>query len=141
MFGFLLFLLILDGLLLSVVVLLQAGKGGGLAAMGGGSAGTDSLIGGRQAATLLTKASWVTGGLFLGLALVLAVVSSRQRQPDSVLRELQRQQAAPTAPAPLLPGTGTPAATPGEGTPASGAVPEGGTSAPSGGAPGTTTGQ
>ncbi|HSJ13445.1 MAG TPA: preprotein translocase subunit SecG [Longimicrobiales bacterium] len=109
MFGFLLVLLILDGLLLTVVVLLQAGKGGGLAAMGGASAGTDSLIGGRQAATLLTKASWTTGGLFLALALTLSVLSSRQRQPESVLRELQGQQAAPTAPAPLLPGSQAPA--------------------------------
>lgn len=132
MFGFLLFLLILDGLLLAVVVLLQAGKGGGLAAMGGASAGTDSLIGGRQAATLLTKASWITGGLFLFLALMLSVISSRQRQPESVLRELQRQ-AAPAAPAPLIPGTEAPAGTQPATQPA--ATPQGGD------APTTTTGQ
>ncbi len=47
MYTFLLVLLILDALLLSVVVLLQAGQGGGLATMGG--AGTESVLGGRQA--------------------------------------------------------------------------------------------
>ena len=36
MFGFLLVLMILDGLLLSAVVLMQAGQGGGLASLGGG---------------------------------------------------------------------------------------------------------
>ncbi|MYI67150.1 MAG: preprotein translocase subunit SecG, partial [Gemmatimonadetes bacterium] len=43
MYGFLLALLVLDGILLGVVILLQAGKGGGLAAMGGGAAATDVL--------------------------------------------------------------------------------------------------
>src|SRR5690606_40292473 len=51
---------------LPILVLLQAGKGGGLAAMGG--VGTETFIGGRQAATILTKASWVMGGLFMALA-------------------------------------------------------------------------
>ena len=40
MFAFLLTLLILDALLLSVVVLLQAGQGGGLASLGGAGAPT-----------------------------------------------------------------------------------------------------
>jgi len=63
MFTFLLILLVLDCLLLFPVVLLQSGKGGGLAAMGGG-ASTDTFLGGRQAATLLTKASWTSPGVF-----------------------------------------------------------------------------
>ncbi|MBI4409670.1 MAG: preprotein translocase subunit SecG [Gemmatimonadetes bacterium] len=102
MFTLFLSLLILDGLLLMVIVLLQSGKGGGLAAMGGG-AGTEAFIGGRQAATLLTKATWVTGGLFLGIALMLAVLSSREQRPESILRE-EFQQTAPAAPQPILPG-------------------------------------
>ncbi|HEX7090289.1 MAG TPA: preprotein translocase subunit SecG [Longimicrobiales bacterium] len=101
MFGILLALLILDGLLLTVVVLLQSGKGGGLAAMGG--VGTETFIGGRQAATILTKASWIMGGIFMGLAFVLAVMSTQRRQPESILRG-QFQQAPATAPQPLLPG-------------------------------------
>ena len=61
MFAFLLTLLILDALLLSVVVLLQAGQGGGLASLGGAT--TDTVLGGRQAVTLLTKATWWCGGI------------------------------------------------------------------------------
>jgi preprotein translocase subunit SecG len=107
MFGFLLALLLIDGLILGVVVLLQAGKGGGLASMGGG-AGTDTLIGGRQAATILTKASWVCGGTFMTLALVLSILSSRASQPRSVLQEEFRQGPAQqqAQPAPVqVPGT------------------------------------
>lgn len=105
-FGLLLTLLILDGILLMVVVLLQAGKGGGLAAMGGGSgAGTESLIGGRQAATVLTKSTWITGGLFIGLAVVLSVLSSRAREEAPLLQDTFQQ--APTAPQPVLPGAGS----------------------------------
>jgi preprotein translocase subunit SecG len=103
-FAFLLILLILDGLLLTVVVLLQSGKGDGLAAMGGSSTSTDSVIGGRQAATLLTKASWLGGGLFLALALMLSILSSRAESPDSILRQ-EFQQGAPAAPQPIVPGT------------------------------------
>jgi preprotein translocase subunit SecG len=100
----LLTLLLLVGIFLTVVVLLQSGKGGGLAAMGGGGGpGTDSLIGGRQAATLLTKATWVSGALFLALALTLSVLSSRRAQPSSILQG-QFQPAAPTAPANVLQG-------------------------------------
>ena len=120
MFGLLLALLLIDGILLGVVVLLQSGKGGGLASMGGG-AGTDTLIGGRQAATILTKASWVTGGLFMVFALMLSILSSRQARPTSVLRDEFRAQPAPAQPAPgaaQLPGAqpapagGAPAQTP-----------------------------
>lgn len=106
MFGVLLTLLIIDGLLLMVVVLLQAGKGGGLAAMGGGGMGTDTLVGGRQAATILTKTTWISGGVFLALSLMLSIMStSGQAQPDSVLQG-EFQEAVPTNPQPVLPGVG-----------------------------------
>ena len=108
MFAFLLILLILDGLLLTVVILLQAGKGEGLAAMGGSGTAADSLIGGRQAATLLTKATWIGGGIFLTLALVLSILSTRSRAPSSILRDEFRS--TQTAPAPIVPGTTAPAA-------------------------------
>jgi preprotein translocase subunit SecG len=103
LFGFLLALLLLVGVFMSVVVLLQSGKGGGLASMGGTGAGTDTLIGGRQAATLLTKATWVSGGLFLALALLLSIMSSRQTTPQSILRG-GVEAPVQTAPQPLTPG-------------------------------------
>ncbi len=98
MYGFLLTLLVLDGILLGVVILIQSGKGGGLAAMGGGAAATD-VLGGRQATTLLTRATWIAGSAFMVLSLMLAIMSSRTRIPDSVLDDIS--VGAP--PQPLIP--------------------------------------
>lgn len=105
MYGFLLAVLVLDGLFLSVVILLQAGKGGGLAAVGG-SGGTmaDGVLGGRQATTVLTRATWTAGTIFMVLALVLSIMSSRARAPSSVIEV--DAPAETTAPQPVLPGLG-----------------------------------
>lgn len=100
MYGFLLAILILDALFLSVVILLQSGKGGGLAAMGGGAAATDGILGGRQATTVLTRATWISGTAFMVLALILSIMSSRSAAPTSIIRP----DAPVTAPAPVLPG-------------------------------------
>lgn len=107
MYAFLLVLLVLDGIFLGVVILLQSGKGGGLAAMGGGAASsmTEGVLGGRQATTLLTRATWAAGTIFMVLSLVLSIMSSRATQPASVIQEglqQQPQQGAP-APEPVLP--------------------------------------
>jgi preprotein translocase subunit SecG len=114
MFYFILVLLILDALILAAVILLQAGQGGGLASLGGSGA-TDTVMGGRQAVTLLTRMSWWCGGIFLALSLVLSVVSANRGVGGrSELQERLRQGAAPAAPAPApanLPLQGTPPAT------------------------------
>ncbi|NIR42937.1 MAG: preprotein translocase subunit SecG [Gemmatimonadetes bacterium] len=103
MYGFVLMLLILDALVLVLVVLLQSGKGAGLAAeFGGASSSSDTFLGGRQAATLLTKASWVTGGIFMGLALLLAILSARTRAPSSILEGQLQAPVQQEAPTPLL---------------------------------------
>src|ERR1700750_2526714 len=79
-------LLILDSIILVVAVLLQAGQGGGMAAsFGGVSSSASSFLGTRQTGNLLTKASWWCGGLFLGLAFILSLASTRSRVPASVL--------------------------------------------------------
>ena len=123
-------LLILDGLLLGAVVLLQAGQGGGLASLGGGT--TDLVVGGRQAATLLTKMSWICGGLFLGLALLISLVAPRQAGSSEVLDRIRANTPA-AAPADLpietapVPGAATTPA------PATGAAPQ--APAPTGTAP------
>jgi len=122
MYGFFLTLLVVDALFLSVVVLLQAGKGGGLAAMGGGGGTmTEGVLGGRQATSFLTRATWVSGAAFMILALILAILSSRGQEPGSILQS--EFQTAPTAPAPVLPGTQP---MPGGGEGAGGAAPPAG---------------
>ena len=106
MYTLLLILLILDALVLIAAVLMQAAKGGGLAAsFGGVSTAADSFIGTRQAGNVLTKIAWWTGGLFLGIAFVLQLMSARTRAPTSILDKglTTTPQAAPppvTAPPP-----------------------------------------
>src|SRR6266542_358024 len=118
LYTFLLTLMILDGLILGAVVLLQAGQGGGLASLGGGT--TDLVMGGRQAVTILHKASWVTGGLFMFLAVLLSVVASRGTVGETETQRRLRQQVpvqqeSPAAPLETSPITGTTGTT---GTPA-----------------------
>jgi preprotein translocase subunit SecG len=112
MFGILLTLLIIDALILSAVVLLQAGQGGGLASMGGGT--TDNVMGGRQAVTILTRLSWWCGGIFLALSLLLSIV--RRAPTGSDIQQRLRSGAPASAPA-QLPVTSAPT------TPAAGAPP------------------
>jgi len=101
MYTFLLVLLIIDSFVLISAILLQSGKGDGLSAsFGGVSSSSDSLLGTRQAGNLLTKTSWWGGAIFLFLAFVLSLMSTRQRAPSSVLDQAFSQPPAPvTAPA------------------------------------------
>jgi preprotein translocase subunit SecG len=102
MYRFLVVLLLLDALVLAAAVLLQSGKGGGLAAsFGGAGSSPNSLLGSREAGNLLTKASWWCGGVFLGLAFVLQIMSSHASAPKSVLdSEAHPVPAQRSAPAP-----------------------------------------
>lgn len=113
MYGILLAILVLDGIFLGIVILLQSGKGGGLAAVGGGAAMTEGLLGGRQATTMLTRSTWISGTIFMVLAFVLSIMSSRAHQPQSVIQV--NPPTTTSAPAPMLPGAGNTAATPATG--------------------------
>ena len=109
LYTFLIILLILDSLVLVVAILLQSGKGGGLAAsFGGATSAADSLIGTRQAGNLLTRASWWCGGIFLFLAFVLQIASTRTRVPASVLDKSLSTPAPATTPATPNAGTAVP---------------------------------
>src|ERR671932_1103388 len=109
MYTFLLILLILDCIVLVAAILLQSGKGSGLAAtFGGVSSSADAILGTRAAGNLLTKASWWCGGIFLGLAFLLSLMSARTRRPTSVLDETftpppASAPATPKGAAPALP--------------------------------------
>ena len=133
MFAFLIVLIALVAFFIIAVVLLQSGKGGGLAAeFGGASSSTDSIMGSRQTANFLTKASWISGGVFMALAMILAIQTSRSSAPpSSILRtEFQTPTGAPESvldaegggPAPVLDAGGEPAGG-GEGGAAGGAAP------------------
>lgn len=99
LYNILLVILLLDAVALIAAILLQAGKGSGLAAsFGGASSSPDSFIGIRQAGTLLTKASWWGGGVFLVLAFILQLMSTRTRAPKSVLEDTFGTPAPAAAP-------------------------------------------
>jgi len=98
-------LLAIDSVLLVAAILLQAGKGGGLAAsFGGASSSADSIMGTRQAGNLLTKLSWWCGGIFIGIAFVLSLTSSRRSAPSSILDQTFKAPPAPVT----MPATGAP---------------------------------
>jgi len=82
---------------LVLVILLQAGKGGGMgAAFGGGSA---TVFGGRGAGTFLGKVTAACAGIFMLTSLFLAYQASHSR---SVVRA-DYVPAAPSTPAPPSP--------------------------------------
>jgi preprotein translocase subunit SecG len=81
-------------------ILLQAGQGGGLASLGGGS-GTEMVMGGRQATTLLHTITWWCAGVFLFVALILAVMSSRTSAPRSILEGGAAPTPVQSAPLPI----------------------------------------
>lgn len=140
LYNFLLVVLIIDAVVLVTAILLQAGKGSGLAAnFGGASSSPDAFIGIRQAGTILTKATWWCAGIFLGLAFILQVMSTRASAPRSVLEKTFSNQPAPAAPTPatnaravpLEPATG---GTPAQGGAAGSTPPGGAATTPAGGA-------
>src|SRR5437868_4597491 len=60
--------------ILILAILLQSGQGGGLTTQFGGGSSSDAFVGGRQAATILHKASWWAGGVFLALCFLLGLM-------------------------------------------------------------------
>ena len=65
-------LFFISSVFLVLVVLVQRGSGGGLAGAFGG--GSDSSVLGTKAGTFLGKITIITGGVFLGLALIYAML-------------------------------------------------------------------
>src|SRR5439155_13743024 len=93
--GFIATIHIVVCLALMASILLQSGKGGGLAgAFGAGSSQT--LFGGRGAATFLTRASTVMAVVFFLTSLTLGLTSARQSSPvaRSLMQEDARRRAA-----------------------------------------------
>ena len=122
---------------LIVSILLQSGKGGGLAgAFGAGSSQT--LFGGRGAATFLTRASTVMAVVFFLTSLTLGLTSARQSAPAarSLMQEDARRRAAQQQGAGDQGASGTAPGSTSPGAPAPGnAAPPPGTAMPT---PGTT---
>jgi preprotein translocase subunit SecG len=85
---------------LVISVLLQRSEGGALGIGGGGG-----LMTSRGSANFLTRTTAVLAGLFMAMSLLLAIISSGERKPRSILDEgmTTPTQQAPAKPAPAGP--------------------------------------
>lgn len=92
---------------LVLVILLQSGRGGGLAGAFGGGGGSQTIFGGRGAATFLSKSTAILGAAFMVSAMTLAMVSTRapvktqKSVIDDVIRREQAEQPRPSTSAPV----------------------------------------
>src|SRR5688500_14549273 len=94
-------------LVLSLVILLQQGRGGDIASAFGGSS-SQAAFGARSGATLLTKATAIAAVLFMLFALTLSVLGQRGGTSSVVSGTPAPAPAAKPAPAPA-PATPAPA--------------------------------
>ena len=106
-------LYVLVCLVLSLVILLQQGRGGDIANAFGGSS-SQAAFGARSGATLLTKATSVAAVLFMLFALTLSILGQRGGT-SSVVSGTPAPAPATTKPAPATakppaPAPGTPSA-------------------------------
>jgi len=116
MFTLLIILIALIGIVMTLLILLQSGKGGGLAGIAAG--GTTQILGARQAPDVLEKGSWFLGSVFLVLCVLTNfVITDEQR--GSVLQdralEAPIEQTVPLAPPPAAAGAGEADETTGDG--------------------------
>ena len=96
-------------LVLSLVILLQQGRGGDIASAFGGSS-SQAAFGARSGATLLTKATSIAAVLFMLFALALSVIG--QRGTGSVVSGTPAPPPATAKPAPATPAPAAPATPP-----------------------------
>ena len=87
-------------LVLSLVILLQQGRGGDIASAFGGSS-SQAAFGARSGATLLTKATSIAAVLFMLFALTLSVIG--QRGTGSVVSGTPAPPPAAAKPSPATP--------------------------------------
>ena len=96
--GFLIIIHTIVSILLVVVILMQASQGGGLSGTFG-STTTSALLGGRGAGTFLSKLTTYLAVVFLGLAIVISLVSApSSAELESILKqEAESQSITPGA--------------------------------------------
>jgi preprotein translocase subunit SecG len=104
-------LYVLVCLILSLVILLQQGRGGDIASAFGGSS-SQAAFGARSGATLLTKATAIAAVLFMLLALSLSIIGQRGGSGSVVSGTAAPPPAAAPKPAPSSPPPPTSTQTP-----------------------------
>jgi len=97
MFTFLIIVISIIGLLMTLGILLQSGKGGGLAGIASGGA-TTQILGSRQAPDFLEKTTWTLGTLFIVLCILTTFFIDTGDTTESVIQGQTQGQAQPFAP-------------------------------------------
>jgi preprotein translocase subunit SecG len=100
-------LFLLCGVILSLLVLIQRGRGGGLAGAFGGAGGSAAF--GTKTADIFVKATAVTGGIFFLLAIITALLMRSSTAPAPA--PTPAESPAPIS-GPASPGGETPEAPP-----------------------------
>jgi len=98
MLGFLITIHAIISVLLIIVVLMQASQGGGLSGSIGGQT-TNTIFGGRGAATALSKVTTYLAVAFMGLALLISLVGAPSVNGAGSVIEKAQQDGALTLPA------------------------------------------
>jgi preprotein translocase subunit SecG len=96
--AFLIIIHTIVSVLLVAVILMQASQGGGLSGTFG-STTTSALLGGRGAGTFLSKLTTYLAVIFLGLAVVISLISAPSAiESESILKqEAESQSITPGA--------------------------------------------
>ncbi len=102
MFEILIGLISIIGLVMTLSILLQSGRGGGLAGIAAGGA-TSQILGARQAPDFLEKATWIMATMFIVLCILTTFTIRPENQGQSVIQQQAQdnpfqQPIAPVAP-------------------------------------------
>ncbi|MBD3178604.1 MAG: preprotein translocase subunit SecG [Candidatus Latescibacteria bacterium] len=92
-FGIFITIHVIACVLLIIVVLMQSSKGGGLSGAFGGM-GSQAVMGGREAASFLSRATTYLAVIFMVTSLSLAFLSAGQgtKEQESVLKKAAQQR-------------------------------------------------
>ena len=93
-FTLLIVLIALIGVVMSLVILLQAGKGGGLAGIASGGT-TTQILGARQAPDILEKGTWILATVFIVLCVLTNFAIDTGDSQRSIIQSQSTQQADP----------------------------------------------
>ncbi len=73
LFAILLVLFLLVCVFICLLILIQSDKGGGISGAIGGLSGANSFLGTQDTANVLTKGTWIFGGVFLVLCVLMTL--------------------------------------------------------------------
>jgi preprotein translocase subunit SecG len=95
LFSIALVIFVIVCIFLCLLILIQSDKGGGLSgALGGGFSSATNLLGSADTANILTKATSISAGIFLGMCLILSIFMSHPagQQTKSALKSRAEKQ-------------------------------------------------